>query len=144
MHWMGMVKRLSNYFKKWRIIDWFQIRSCLCFICIQSCWNDQQGLKLFGVRYKRLLYCTYSRTKACMVDLLGRAWRLGEAYSRMKEMSIKANAGIWGFMLGAWHIHHNPELGKLAAEKPFEFEPHKTLNYILLSNMHAEGEDGMR
>lgn len=36
-------------------------------------------------------------------------------------------------------LHRNPELRKIAAEKPFEFEPHKTLNYILLSNMHAEG-----
>ncbi|KAK9108104.1 hypothetical protein Syun_024115 [Stephania yunnanensis] len=75
---------------------------------------------------------------ACMVDLLGRAGRVEEAYQLISKMPIKANAGTWGALLGACKMHRRLELGKLAAQKLFEFEPHKTSNYVLLSNMHAE------
>ena len=41
-------------------------------------------------------------------------------------------------MLGASRVHRNLELGRHAAEKLLELEPHKTSNFVLLSNIHAE------
>ncbi|KAJ6779009.1 hypothetical protein OIU74_002740 [Salix koriyanagi] len=75
---------------------------------------------------------------ACMVDLLGRVGRLDEAFEMVRGMKVKANAGVWGALLGACRAHGNLELGRLAAHKLSEFEPHKTSNYVLLSNIHAE------
>lgn len=75
---------------------------------------------------------------ACLVDLLGRAGMLVEAFKIVREMKIKATAGIWGALLGASRIHRSLELGEYAAEKLLELEPHKASNYVLLSNMHAE------
>ncbi|KAI3899926.1 hypothetical protein MKW92_000479 [Papaver armeniacum] len=73
-----------------------------------------------------------------MVDLLGRAGKLEEAYKFITEMPVRANAGTWGALLGACRMHKNADLGKIASEKLFEYEPHKTSNYVLMSNIHAE------
>ncbi|XP_068655556.1 pentatricopeptide repeat-containing protein At4g02750-like [Aristolochia californica] len=75
---------------------------------------------------------------SCMVDLLGRAGRLEEAYKLVMAMPVEVNAGTWGALLGASRIHCNLDLAKIAAEKLLELEPYKTSNYVTLSNIHAE------
>ncbi|XAR52837.1 hypothetical protein NMG60_11021139 [Bertholletia excelsa] len=75
---------------------------------------------------------------ACMVDVFGRAGRLEEAFELVREMKVKANAAIWGALLSACHVRGDLALGSLAAEKLSELEPHKTSNYVILSNMQAE------
>ncbi|CBI33393.3 unnamed protein product, partial [Vitis vinifera] len=97
-----------------------------------------QGLKLFKCMVQAYNIEPLAEHYACMVDLLGRAGRLEEAFQLVRGMKINANAGIWGALLGACRIHGNLELAKFAAEKLLEFEPHKTSNYVLLSNMQAE------
>eukprot|EP01018_Ginkgo_biloba_P022396 Gb_15666 [translate_table: standard] len=74
---------------------------------------------------------------ACMVDLLGRAGHLIEAYYFIEKMPLEPNANVWGALLGACRIHCNTELGELAAEQLFELESSNTGNYILLSNIYA-------
>eukprot|EP01018_Ginkgo_biloba_P001220 Gb_33294 [translate_table: standard] len=73
----------------------------------------------------------------CIVDLLGRAGRLDEAYDLINEMPIKPDATVWGCLLGACRIHHNVELGKCVAEKLFELDPKNPAPYVLLSNIYA-------
>ncbi|XP_038905919.1 pentatricopeptide repeat-containing protein At5g39350 [Benincasa hispida] len=73
----------------------------------------------------------------CVVDLLGRAGRLDEAYDLIKSMPFQHNHSIWGALLGACSIHQNVELGEAAAERLFELEPENTGNYILLANIYA-------
>ncbi|URD85602.1 PPR repeat [Musa troglodytarum] len=96
------------------------------------------GLELFYSMSRDYPITPVAEHYACVVDLLGRAGRLGEALKLVKGMPIKANAGIWGSLLGACRMHKNPEVANVAAEKLFEFEPHTTSNYVLLSNIHAE------
>eukprot|EP01018_Ginkgo_biloba_P018986 Gb_02562 [translate_table: standard] len=74
---------------------------------------------------------------ACMVDLLGRAGRLGEAQDLIKNMPVEPNAGVWGSLLAASRIHCNIELGEFAAEHLFELEPQNIGNFVLLSNIYA-------
>lgn len=97
-----------------------------------------RGLELFKSMTERYNVEPLAEHYACMVDLLGRAGRLEEGFKMVSEMTIKATAGIWGALLGAARIHRNFELGKYAAEKLLELEPHKASNYVLLSNIHAE------
>ncbi|KAF2301375.1 hypothetical protein GH714_023383 [Hevea brasiliensis] len=97
-----------------------------------------QGLELFQRMTQVYGMELLAEHYACIVDLLGRAGRLDEAFEIVKGMKIKANAGVWGALLAACRTHKNLELGKLAAQKLLEFEPDKTSNYVLLSNMHAE------
>lgn len=75
----------------------------------------------------------------CIVDLLGRAGRLAEAYDLIRSTPFKHNHSIWGALLGACSIHQNVELGEVAAEQLFELEPDNTGNYILLANIYATG-----
>ncbi|RWW06681.1 hypothetical protein GW17_00029975 [Ensete ventricosum] len=74
---------------------------------------------------------------ACVVDLLGRAGRLREAYQLIAGMPFEPNHAVWGALLGACVIHENLELGELAAKRLFEIEPDNTGNYVLLGNIYA-------
>ncbi|XP_015580476.2 pentatricopeptide repeat-containing protein At1g20230 [Ricinus communis] len=74
---------------------------------------------------------------ACMVNLLGRAGRLQEAYSMIKQMPFEPDACVWGALLSSCRVHNNVSLGEIAAKKLFELEPRNPGNYILLSNIYA-------
>ena len=74
---------------------------------------------------------------ACMVDLLGRAGRLNEAYDFIKRMPLEPGASVWGALLFACRIHCNIKLAKIASECLIKLEPNNTGNYVLLSNIYA-------
>lgn len=74
---------------------------------------------------------------ACMVDLLGRAGQLDEAYNFIKRMPVEPDASVWGSLLGACRIHRNIELVKCVSEHLIELEPENIGNYVLLSNIYA-------
>ncbi|KAK1410438.1 hypothetical protein QVD17_36975 [Tagetes erecta] len=73
----------------------------------------------------------------CMVDLLGRAGLIKDAYDVIKTMPMSPHAGVWGALLGACRIHGKPEIAEIAATRLFELEPNAIGNYILLSNTYA-------
>ncbi|KAL6611385.1 hypothetical protein ACP70R_039313 [Stipagrostis hirtigluma subsp. patula] len=74
----------------------------------------------------------------CMVDLLGRAGCLDEAYSLTKEMKVKPDAAMWGALLSACRIHKNVELAEISAKRLFELDATNSGYYVLLSNIYAE------
>ena len=74
---------------------------------------------------------------ACMVDLLGRAGHLDEAWNFIKNMPLEPNTIIWRALLRACKNHHNIELGLQVAERLVELEPTYAGNYVLLSNIYA-------
>lgn len=74
----------------------------------------------------------------CMVDLLGRAGCLDEAYGLIKEMKVKPDAAIWGALLSACRIHKNVELAEISAKRLFELDATNCGYYVLLSNIYAE------
>ena len=74
----------------------------------------------------------------CMVDLLGRARCLDEAYGLIKEMKVKPDAAMWGALLNACRIHKNVELAEIAANRLFELDATHSGCYVLLSNIYAE------
>ncbi|XP_041028445.1 pentatricopeptide repeat-containing protein At4g16470-like isoform X2 [Juglans microcarpa x Juglans regia] len=74
---------------------------------------------------------------ASMIDLLGRAGRLHEAYEFVLNSPCKEHSVIWGALLGACRIHGDMNLVKLAAKKFFELEPENPGKYVVLSNAYA-------
>ncbi|KDP22505.1 hypothetical protein JCGZ_26336 [Jatropha curcas] len=78
---------------------------------------------------------------ACMVDMLGRAGFLQEAFSLIKSMPSPPNDSVWGAMLLACKIHGNIELGKIAADNLFQLEPDHTAYYVLMSNIYAASNE---
>ncbi|XP_038985926.1 pentatricopeptide repeat-containing protein At5g56310-like [Phoenix dactylifera] len=73
----------------------------------------------------------------CMVDLLGRAGLLEEAYRLIESMPIPSNDMVWGALLGACRIHGDVEMGERAVEKLMELKPNEGGYYILLSSIYA-------
>ncbi|KAM7274736.1 hypothetical protein ACFE04_016602 [Oxalis oulophora] len=73
----------------------------------------------------------------CIVDLLGRAGKLQDAYRLIQSMPMKPDSVIWGTLLGACSFHNNVELAEKAAAFLFQLEPWNPGNYVILSNIYA-------
>ncbi|KAL5578458.1 hypothetical protein UlMin_020157 [Ulmus minor] len=75
---------------------------------------------------------------ACVVDLLGRAGKVEEAYNLVTTMpSSFDKAGAWSSLLGACRLHQNVEIGEIAAENLLLSEPDVASHYVLLSNIYS-------
>ncbi|URE12405.1 PPR repeat [Musa troglodytarum] len=55
----------------------------------------------------------------------------------INEMPVQPSAAVWGALLGACRMHKNAELGKFAAERVFELDPHDAGPRVLLYNIYA-------
>lgn len=75
---------------------------------------------------------------ACMVDLLGRAGNIDEAYDIIREMPLEPNERVWGALLSACRIYSNMDIGLLAADQLFQLVPEQSGYYVLLSNIYAK------
>ncbi|KAK4752854.1 hypothetical protein SAY87_021652 [Trapa incisa] len=99
-----------------------------------------------GKQYFKLMREKYGikpniRHYGCMVDLLGRAGLLEEAFEFVEKMEIAPNAIIWRTLLGACRNHGDVELGKIASEKLISVRHDESGDYVLLSNLYALKED---
>ncbi|KAK7387873.1 hypothetical protein VNO78_22670 [Psophocarpus tetragonolobus] len=72
-----------------------------------------------------------------MVDLLGRAGYLDEAYKLIINMPMQPNTGVWGALLLACRLHNNVELGEVAVQHCIKLESDATGYYSLLSSIYA-------
>ncbi|ERN09426.1 hypothetical protein AMTR_s00029p00062590 [Amborella trichopoda] len=97
-----------------------------------------QGLKLIEIMEHD--YGIHSRLEhqSCIVDLLGRAGRLEEAFDYIKRIPVEPGPVVWGALLAACKVHKNVELAERVAKILFELEPKNTGNYSLLSSIYAE------
>uniref|UniRef100_A0A1J3FMX5 Pentatricopeptide repeat-containing protein n=1 Tax=Noccaea caerulescens TaxID=107243 RepID=A0A1J3FMX5_NOCCA len=74
---------------------------------------------------------------AAMVDILGRAGKLQEAYEFVMKSPYKKHAPVWGSLLGACRNHGDVKLLELAATKYFELDATNGGNYVVLANGYA-------
>ncbi|CAL9165402.1 unnamed protein product, partial [Musa hybrid cultivar] len=97
----------------------------------------EEGRQYFDLMTNEHLIVPSPDHYACMVDLLGRAGRLTDAYELIRSMPVEPHAGAWGALLGACRLHGDISLGETIARKLFEIEPTNAGNYVLLSNIYA-------
>uniref|UniRef100_A0A2P2QM51 Pentatricopeptide repeat-containing protein n=1 Tax=Rhizophora mucronata TaxID=61149 RepID=A0A2P2QM51_RHIMU len=106
------------------------------------------GLVDQGLRYFNSMVTDYriqpnQEIYGCVVDLLGRAGRVGEAYQLIQSMPFKPDETVWSALLGACKAHKLPSLGKLAAQRLIDLRPNLVAPYVVLSNIYAaEGKWG--
>ena len=97
----------------------------------------EEGLKIFDMMEHDYKLQPDSEHFGIMVDLLGRIGQLGKAMDIINCMPIPPGPHVWGALLGACRIHHNIEMGEVAAKNLFWLDPSHAGYYILLSNIYA-------
>ncbi|KAH7656396.1 TPR-like protein [Dioscorea alata] len=100
------------------------------------------GMVEDGREYFKLMRTEYGiepnvKHYGCMVDILGRAGHLEEAFGFVKDMKFEPNAIVWRTLLGACRIHGNVELGECANEELLKLRKGASGDYVLLSNIYA-------
>ncbi|GFP80368.1 putative pentatricopeptide repeat-containing protein at1g56570 [Phtheirospermum japonicum] len=103
---------------------------------------SHSGLVDEGLRYFESMVSNYGITPdqeiyGCVVDLLGRAGRVEEAYELIQGMPFMPDESVWGAFLGACKAHKVSELGRLAAGRVLEMRPSVTGTYLALSGIYA-------
>ncbi|PKI38512.1 hypothetical protein CRG98_041077 [Punica granatum] len=101
------------------------------------------GLTDKGLEYFEVMKEKYSLRRgpehySCVVDLLGRAGKLAEAFDLIRSMKVEPDGAVWGALLGACKIHKNVELAELAFKRVVKLEPENIGYYVLLSNIYNE------
>ncbi|XP_022157684.1 pentatricopeptide repeat-containing protein At2g46050, mitochondrial [Momordica charantia] len=98
------------------------------------------GLVNMGLHYFNLMTNGYqivpdSEHLTCLIDLIGRAGLLDEAFDLLKSVPKEAGSDAFGAFIRACRTHGNPRLAKWTME--FSSEPKEPVNYSLMSNMYA-------
>lgn len=73
----------------------------------------------------------------CVVDLLGRAGRLGEAMRVVESMPMRPNEVVLGALLAGCRMHGDVDLAEQLMQHLLEQDPGGDSNYVLLSNIYA-------
>ncbi|RZS17613.1 hypothetical protein BHM03_00049778 [Ensete ventricosum] len=106
------------------------------------------GMVEQGRRYFCLMQNEYGiepniKHYGCMVDMLGRAGLLKEAFEFIDSMKIEPNPIVWRALLGACRIHGDVKLAERANEQLLRMRNDASGDYVLLSNIYASrGEWG--
>jgi len=98
----------------------------------------EHGQSLFLLMQQKYKIVPRLEHYACMVDLLGRAGNLNEAYDMIKKMPVKPDLFVWGALLGACRNHGDIGLAEVAARHLAELEPENAGNNMLMSNLYAD------
>ncbi|XP_010258292.1 PREDICTED: pentatricopeptide repeat-containing protein At4g21065-like [Nelumbo nucifera] len=106
------------------------------------CACSHRGMVDEGRRYFESMNMEYQiqpniKHYGCMVDLLGRAGLVDEAYHLIQTMPIRCNAIVWRALLGACRVHGHLELGECVRRHLLGLEPEHSGDYVLLANMYA-------
>ncbi|KAI4377554.1 hypothetical protein MLD38_015160 [Melastoma candidum] len=93
-------------------------------------WHLFHHMRDYGIEPRHQHY-------SCVVDLLGRAGYLREAYSFILKMPIDPGVSVWGALLSACKTHRDVGLGEHAAIQLFSLDPNNIGHYVQLSNLYA-------
>ncbi|CAE5958447.1 unnamed protein product [Arabidopsis arenosa] len=95
-----------------------------------------------GVRCFKRMVEAYSFTPkvehyGCVVDLLGRAGQLEEAYELIRNLPITSDSTAWRALLAACRVYGNADLGESVMMRLAEMDEIHPADAILLAGTHA-------
>ncbi|PQM34276.1 pentatricopeptide repeat-containing protein [Prunus yedoensis var. nudiflora] len=147
--WSTMIAGLANHGKAREAIKLFQGMqrakvkpNGITFLGLLSActhaglWNE--GVKYFDSMREDYNIEPEIEHYGCLVDLLGRAGHLDQAFDRVKKMPTKPESKIWGSLLSSCRTHCNLKIAITAMEHLSVLEPDDAGNYVLLSNIYAD------
>ncbi|XP_068646279.1 pentatricopeptide repeat-containing protein At3g24000, mitochondrial-like [Aristolochia californica] len=75
---------------------------------------------------------------SCIVNLLGRAGKIGEAVEFIQNVRCQLGSSVWRTLLGACRAHgDSQELAEMAAKELLLLEPYDAEAFIVLSHIYA-------
>ncbi|KAJ8748461.1 hypothetical protein K2173_003357 [Erythroxylum novogranatense] len=107
---------------------------------LSGCKNSgliEEGWKYFDSMDKEYGIEPRIEHYSCMVDLLGRAGYLDEAWDFIQAMPITPDASIWSAFLRSCHVQGHMEFAEVAGKELLELEPDNSANYVLMTNLYA-------
>ncbi|XP_043723054.1 pentatricopeptide repeat-containing protein At3g14730 [Telopea speciosissima] len=111
------------------------------FICVLSACSHaglvDQGCKILAHMEEDHGVVPTVEHYACVVDMLGRAGRLDEAYELALGMPIEPNPVVWRAFLASCRLHGNTKLAEFALQRLLELEPEHCGSYVLMSNIYG-------
>ncbi|CAN4093679.1 unnamed protein product [Withania somnifera] len=146
--WTSMINACGLHGCGWKAIDIFMRMEKenihpdhITFLAVlRACSHAaliEDGKRLFKIMQSKYSLEPWPEHYACLVDLLGRANHLEEAFQIVKTMNLEDIPAVWCALLGACQVYSNKELGEIAAKKLLELEPNNPGNYVLVSNVYA-------
>ncbi|KAI9187310.1 hypothetical protein LWI28_026654 [Acer negundo] len=99
--------------------------------------HSMEGKSYFNLMVKQHGISPNVLHYSCMVDVLGRAGLIHEAYDLIVTMTFDATASMWGSLLASCRNYGKLEFAEIAAKQLFEMEPDNAGNHVLLSNIYA-------
>ncbi|KAK8964439.1 Pentatricopeptide repeat-containing protein [Platanthera guangdongensis] len=97
---------------------------------VDAGWRYFNSMEEYGVSPKK-------EHHAMLVDMLGRAGRVKEAYEFVLSLRCGGHSVVWGALVGACRVHGDVELARVAAAKFFEMQPDNVGKYVVISNVFA-------
>ncbi|PKA53666.1 Pentatricopeptide repeat-containing protein [Apostasia shenzhenica] len=98
----------------------------------------EEGLRVFDIMKSEHLVAPAEEHYSCMVDLLGRAGHLQEAYDLVKNSPLKEKRSALSSLLAACRTHNNMKLGEVVGKDLLELEPHNPSAYALVSSLYSQ------
>ncbi|XP_031395437.1 pentatricopeptide repeat-containing protein At4g16470 [Punica granatum] len=135
----GRVMEVLESFHKMKI-EGFRPNNVTFLAVLSACSHGglvDQGWKYFHSMTRDYGIQPRGQHYATLIDLLGRAGRLKEAYELVLNSPCREHPVIWGALLGACRTHGDIDMLKVAARKYFELEPENSGKYVVLSNAYA-------
>lgn len=97
-----------------------------------------EGKKFFGLMKNQYNLKPKVEHYGCMVNLLGRAGNVEEAYELIKGMDVEPDSVLWGTLLNACYLHNKFSLGEEIGMFLIDKNLASDGTYVLLSNMYAK------
>ncbi|KAL7100962.1 hypothetical protein ACP275_08G027300 [Erythranthe tilingii] len=99
----------------------------------------EEGLSAFRSMEREYGIVPSDEHYGCVMDLLGRAGRLEEAYNVLERLPSMRNASNLGALLSACRVHGDTEMGERIGRWILDVGPENGSVYCSVSNMYAGG-----
>ncbi|GFS38921.1 tetratricopeptide repeat (TPR)-like superfamily protein [Actinidia rufa] len=147
--WTAMLSGLAMHGLGTQLVEEFEVMigsgvkpNAVTFVSLLSgCTHS--GLVNEGMRYFERMASDFGIEPAiehygCVVDLLGRAGFIDQAYHFIRNMPVEANAAIWGALLNACRIYKNVKIGEVTVKWLISDEPWNRALYMVLLGLYRE------
>ncbi|CAF2319331.1 unnamed protein product [Brassica napus] len=137
----GLAREAINLFYKMEVENSNVKPNDITFLVVLNACSHGGLVKEGIICFKRMIevyrFIPEVEHYGCVVDLLGRAGQLEEAYELMQNLPITSDSTAWRALLAACRVYGNTDLGERVRIKLVEMGERNFADAILLAGAHA-------